>query len=234
MITGQSRIGAGRMMLARELRPRTPAAQTGGDTSSAADLTEVLNTNAGGETDEQAEADPSPPAILTASTLPDPWSPSLNAPPAQPAMVLVPSSSQDNVGTYRLFYRISVDRTHAVISSSRFRTPYAFSSSPLCFPMLNLRPYQCPSLQTRDRSTVCPTASSQVTKRSRAHAIRSDLTHSLNDFNIAQSDRPEVPSRRELIPSVHSMLPTDSPPTSLARTIPSSRLVNPGPRAAST
>ena len=66
----------------------------------------MLNTNAEGEINEQADAAPSPSALQQMSTPLDPWSLSLDMPHAQPKRTLVSLPPQESTGT---FY-ILVDR----------------------------------------------------------------------------------------------------------------------------
>ena len=106
------------MMLAQNLRPRSPVAQTGEDTSSAADLTEMLNTDAEGEIDEQTDAATSPFALQQTSTPPDPWSPSLDAPRAQSARTLASLPPRESTGTFLVVvYRIRNIRGYAAFLS---------------------------------------------------------------------------------------------------------------------
>lgn len=91
MIGAGSRIGAGRRMLAENLRPRSPVAQPSAYTSSGPDLADKPLTDA--EDDLLAS-----PLTHQPSSLPDPWSSGLDRSPAHPPEVLVPSSPEDSTG----------------------------------------------------------------------------------------------------------------------------------------
>ena len=249
------------MMLAQDLRPRSPVTQAGEDTSSAADLTEMLNTDAEGEIDDQADAAPSPSALQQTSTPPDPWSPSLDAPLAQPKRPLASLSPGEITGTFivlvdRIFnvrgYAALLARGSLLLSGvpRPSVSPYTgvYLPAPFCRICANRRDAGMTTLPRLPRMTgssecgpsrlrsfawstltfivalltlsyanrLSRTASGPADSRpvdresshfsrslnpSATHARSSELAHSLDVVNLAQSARPKSPShRRELIP----------------------------------
>ena len=282
------------MMLAQDLRPRSPVTQAGEDTSSAADLTEMLNTDAEGEIDDQADAAPSPSALQQTSTPPDPWSPSLDAPLAQPKRPLASLSPGEITGTFIVlvdcifnvrgyaallargslllsgvprpsvspytgvylpapFCRICANRRDAGMTTlprlprmtgssecgpSRLRS-FAWSTLTFIVALLTL------SYANRLSRTASGPADSRPVDResshfsrslnpSATHARSSELAHSLDVVNLAQSARPKSPShRRELIPPrplrPSPLTPPPSPLPPVPRTFTHSRLVYAGP-----